>query len=130
MHSVWKIHFYQNIHSKWNNKFVWWNSLMNLTLFVGWSLLATVISYFVCISVGLYWTFAIYKFQLSPYVFEAFISMLSLALSICTLFHSVETFRLNVSLKDFFDLKSKKKYQRLKLHNWFLLGFWMIFFIF
>lgn len=76
---------------------VMWQCLQDINKAFGWSLLLTVISYFVCISVGLYWGFTTVYFQTSPFAFESFLSTVPHALSVYTMFYSVESYRQSVS---------------------------------
>lgn len=81
----------------------------------GASLLVTVVSNYVCISVGLYWAFTIAHYRSSPFVFERFLGIISPVLTVCTLFHSVESFRLSVGvIKLFCDLFPKIHFKTFK----------------
>lgn len=70
-----------------------WQCLQDINKAFGWSLLLTVISCFVCISVGMYWGFTTLYFKTSPFAFESFLSTVPHFLSVYTMFHSVESFR-------------------------------------
>lgn len=66
--------------------------------FLGWSLLATVISYFICTSIELYWAFESTFFRSGPYIFESFLGIYSYTLCVFVIFYSVEEFHFTVRL--------------------------------
>lgn len=93
----------------------------------GWSLLSTAISYFLTISVDLYWAFETRLYK-HTYTLERFLTPLPSVLTVYTLFASVENFRNSVSSSfnrkknknvffSFFILSFQQRRMTMELHK-------------